>query len=67
VDWSKVDASLAAALEGADAGDRLEVFVHHRDDVRTATVTPAEVDDLSHDAGVRRLTLARRLRLLDDP
>jgi hypothetical protein len=67
VDWSKVDAGLAAALDRAGEHDRLEVFVHGDDDLRTATVTPQEVDRLSHDPAVRRITLSRRLRLLDEP
>lgn len=67
VDWSKLDAGLAAALEAAGDDDRIEVFVHDAaGDVRTAALTPTDIHRLSHDDGVRRIALSRRLRLLDD-
>jgi uncharacterized protein (DUF2336 family) len=65
VDWSKLDAGLAAALDQVGDADTLEVFVHREGDVRTATVTRRDVDDLSHRPDVRRIALSRRLRLLD--
>ena len=81
MDWGKVDAALASALAGADDEDELPVFVHldaTRADaatldrlglegaVSTASLRPAEVAALTHEACVRQIRLARRLRLLDD-
>jgi len=87
VNWGKVDAGLAAALDpaaGAGLGEgRLSVFVHvevagtdagvcHRlglgppgEEIRTATLSPDEVAELSELPWVRRLELSRGLRLLD--
>ena len=65
---TKLDAALARAVEGrreADPRD-LVVFVEtESDEVRTATVSAREVDELSEQPSVRRLRLARGLHLTD--
>lgn len=78
MDWSKVDAALAAALAD-DGGQRCTVLVHLTADVepdllkalgvsaageglvRTATVSPTEVERLSDQPWVSLLRLSRRL------
>lgn len=82
MDWTKIDTALAGALDHADAGECLGVFVHvdlavcdpdedlaalgGRGEVRTATVTVAQVADLTDQAWVRHLRWSGPLRLLDD-
>ena len=87
MNWEKVDAGLAAALDSAGErgpGERtLSVFVHVDvpgadagvcdrlglgpvgEEIRTATLSPDEVAELSELQWVRRLGLSRRLRLLE--
>jgi hypothetical protein len=81
VDWTKVDAALAGELDRAGDGDVIAVFVHvdldtcDRDEnevplagqgeVRTTTVTVAQVADLTDQAWVRHLRWSGPLRLLD--
>lgn len=87
MNWGKVDAGLAAALDSAGElgpGDRgLSVFVHvdaagadagvcdrlglgpPGEEIRTATLSPDEVAELSELPWVRRVGLSRRLRLLE--
>ena len=87
MNWGKVDAGLAAALDSAGelgSGERsLSVFVHVEvagadpdacdrlglappdGEIRTATLSPDEVAELSELPWVRRVGLSRRLRLLD--
>ena len=87
MNWGKVDAGLAAALDSAaelGSGERsLSVFVHVEvagadavvcerlglgppdEEIRTATLSPDEVAELSELPWVRRLGLSRRLRLLE--
>lgn len=81
VDWSKVDAGLAAALAAEHPISHHAVFVHldpgsdpdvlaelgvevfGAGDLRTATLTAAEVDELSELACVSGLRLSRPLGL----
>ena len=89
MNWEKIDAGLAAALESAESGPdeaSLGVFVHAkvaagtglwyrlfgkgrwRDEIRTATLSPNQVAEMSDMPWVRRLVLSGRRDLLDgDP
>jgi len=83
MDWSKVDAGLAAALADDPPAPPMAVFLHLTEPVeperieelgvdaageglvRTATVSPEDVDRLSEQAWVSQLRLSRSLGPLD--
>ena len=65
---AKLDAPLAAAVEGRSDADARElvVFVElESGGVSSATVSAREVDELSEQPSVRRLRLARGLNLAE--
>ena len=78
--WRKVDAALAGAL-GRGGDDPLSVFVHYDPGetaeleamgidpgpgIATATLTAAEIGELSERPWVRQIRLSSPLRLRDD-
>jgi hypothetical protein len=80
VDWAKIDAALAGALDRAGADEALPVFVHldgaatvpatpalaGDGDLRSAALTPVELSDLTDQPWVRHVRLSDGLRLLAD-
>jgi len=67
--YEKVDAGLAGALaavhQDSTEQSKIHIFIHIEDRVYTAMLSPQTIDELSEQVWVKKMSLARRARLLE--
>lgn len=63
MDYGKIDSALASALEGAQDGNELLVFISTDNGVFTGKFSVRAIGELSDQSWVKRISLSKELNL----